>query len=684
MRELKDGSERLSPTHPYPLRPSELVRTTDIFADIETLQLTESEKEALFEFEKPLFERTKKLKKISVSSHVVYPEAFVSEEGRRLFSATYFDIGLEERVEDLVETTGVKLEETKDKRKVHDAFFDDLLEIVASEERYGDYRGSGAEFPELTGVVRELEGNLEKDIILSAELPRTGEVSKEDITRLFLGVDLSNIPSQVRKRLNNYSSDWAKDKFKQEFFRARGDIATVSNPERMTKIEDVEKLTEKLVGLRDFKSDLKKLRQKLDGQKDALSEAKGTVIDLYQRYVNVLIAGQYARGRVLAQQPTRSKREEHALALIRGVKQDTDKDRFGEGRASRTIERIDHFLKGTGVEIDENGLFQTIPDRLAEYAQTRISTAPPEETAEYKKYNAIRMNAEQTKALGDVVIDICGFGEKGSGWSAVVVHRKGTVAVVYKEKGEKVREVRISTSFNRGLIDTLTVLAHEIEGHVLRYVNQEESQTTGLQFAEEALLGRSAILSEAASMKVEQSTKQALVGMERETLPYYYLGLVQKRKGASFKECFKEFMKARAGRKYGFSLDSLLEDKKIYDEAFEYVYPRTLRIFRRHTPLDDRSGYLPTSWPLEYIEQELIVDVFSSESAIKSGFSKLLYLAGIDLYSLQDLRRLGMLDLSEVKEPEMVIADKVWPVLKENLDTGLDLNEAVERLQERL
>ena len=87
---------------------------------------------------------------------------------------------------------------------------------------------------------------------------------------------------------------------------------------------------------------------------------------------------------------------------------------------------------------------------------------------------------------------------------------------------------------------------------------------------------------------------------------------------------------------------------------------------------------MPTSSQLDYIEQELVAEVLTSEEARKSGLLKLLYVAGIDLYSVQDLKRLGMLDLSRVREPEMVVARKIWPRLKKSLDDGMSLDEAIE------
>lgn len=211
-----------------------------------------------------------------------------------------------------------------------------------------------------------------------------------------------------------------------------------------------------------------------------------------------------------------------------------------------------------------------------------------------------------------------------------------------------------------------------MEGHVLRHNNQEVSSGKGLRLIEELTTERSGILSEAAAMRIEDDTKQETVGVKREALPYYHLALLKKREGGSFRECFQTFFEAHARRKYSLSLEDAIKDEKVYREVFDYAYDRTLRIFKENTPLDDTSGFLPTSEQLEYIEQELIVDILRER-----GLSKLLYVAGIDLYSLQELRRLGMLDLSKIEEPRLVMAKEIWPQIKRALDKGKSLDEAI-------
>jgi hypothetical protein len=589
-------------TYPYPLRPSELVNRSDLLTDIEPLSLTKKERERILEFEKPLFTRLKEIKEISVSRHVVYPEAFTTEKGKKLFAAVYLNPDLEAQIKTKARKLGIEYKGTKNKRRVADVFFDELIENL---DTTGDF-------------------------------PRMGEAGEQDIERLLAEVDLSKIPRQIRRRMNRFSSDWAKNEFAKAFKNADGDVTKIENPLRVVQIVDPGKLEKKTKGYRELKADIKKLRRELMDEEGKVAEAERIVLNLYQRYINTLIAGQY--------------REE-----------------------PRAMEKIDHFLKGTGIRVGENGLFETIPEKLQEYAESRILEPAPEETEEFRKYNKYKVNARQAKTLCELALEKYGLTKGDKAWSVVILERKGTMAVVFKEKGEKVREVRIPRSFDRGLIETLSSLAEEV-AHVLRYANKESALTESLKIIEELSTGRSAILSEAADMKLKEDTMQEMMGMRSLAKPYYYVALLEKKNSGSFKECLRVSLEARAKREYGLSLKDFIQHKD-FDEVFEKAYSSALRIFRKHTPLDDTSGYLPTSGQLKYIQQELIVDVLE-----KRGLGKLLFVAGIDLYSLQDLRRLGMLDLTKVKEPRMVIAREIWPKIKKALDSGKNLDEAINQI----
>lgn len=666
--------EEQSPTYPYPLRASELIRREDLLGDVESLKLSSSERSGLLEFEKPFFKRVEQLREITVSDHKIYPEAFTDEKGRRLFAVVYLDGHLDNRIERLSEEHGVELDNVATRREVYDAFFDDVLEIAESDDQFEKYKNGGIKFPRLSAKIIELGGK-RQDVILAGDLPRVGELEIGDVEQLFYEADSDNIPKRVRERANRYSSDWARQEFQKAFLGASGDVSRIENPHRITRVVDVNQMVEKLEGLRELKRHLKEVKRELGDKGKDLVEAKRLVLNLYGRYINVLIAGQYKNGRAIEAQPAKGEKERRVLRLVKGVRQNSASDRFDQDQASRTMERIDHFLKGTGVGIDEDGMFETVPEELTKYAQIRVSELAPGKTEGYGRYNKKSVNAEQFQRLCNTTLREYGLSEGEKFWTPVVLDRKGTLIVTFRDEGEKVREIRIPKTYNKGLVVTLGTLSHEVEGHVLRYVNQEGGMQ-GLRLLEELTTGRTAILAEALSMKVEADTLVEIVAQERRARPYYFAALAKKMQGGSFKDCFFDVLRLRAKREYGKSVDELLEDNNSFATAYKRSYQVALRIFRKNTPLDDASGFVPSSAQLKYLEQELIFNVIAN-----SELKKALYVAGIDLYSIQELRRLGMLDLEKVEEPRMVVAKVIWPKIKKALDDGKSLDEAITMLE---
>ncbi|MBU1200336.1 hypothetical protein KJ953_02250 [Patescibacteria group bacterium] len=225
------------------------------------------------------------------------------------------------------------------------------------------------------------------------DVEKQDSFSEEEIIKKILSLDLADIPVKDRKKGNFYSSKQAKEIFAHDFQIAEGDVEEIPNPERITKIVDPRKLVKKLQDLRNFKKRLKIMTQEHGGNSN-IEEAKKRIIGLYQRYVNVLIASKYDLGRILASQTSRTEQEEKALGLLRG--------RLSQESASRTLEKIDHFIAGTGLKISKNGLLKTLPERLSEYIETRANEPIPKEAVTYQKYNNYQVNASQAALLGQV------------------------------------------------------------------------------------------------------------------------------------------------------------------------------------------------------------------------------------------------------------------------------------------
>jgi hypothetical protein len=658
--------ERTTETsYPYPLRPSELVNNPEFISslDVEPIPLTEQEQQQLMQFDQELYEQYKSAKSGEVGNHVIYPDQFTDKQGQRIFSAVCTDQNLWNQVRETV-----KKSKSKSKSELYDAAFDDILRITENDDEYQRFQEKGARFTNLEEALQKLGS--ESSSIQLTTAPSEDELSEEQITQNFARTDLRKIPSQIRSRANTYSSQKAQEDFKEKFRQQSGALSEHDAPKRVGKIVSPTGLKTKLRSLRETKTQLKAIKREIRENEDGnLAEAKLTLANLYQRQINYKIAGLYSSARLFAEsdQPKRRAQKE-ALDEVYGFSADPE----SLPNIPRVMERIDHFLQGVGLEIAPNGLFQTIPGQLAEHIETKIEQSK-DTNPEYEKYNAHKVNAEQMAMLCDATIAHYGWDKLKKPWRAKVdkTKRRMTASLTAKT-------IKIPPKLKHGIVDALAVTAHELEGHAIR--QQNKSALKGNLKIISEVAGRSGILSEAGAMGIESTSKQEMAGLQKSPLPYYYLVLREKSKGGNFANCFQTYFEAKAKRDFGLKPQEAINDQATYDKVFSAAYGATLRIFRNHTPLGDTSGYIPRSDELEYAEQEIVGEALLTDEARALGLDNLLFIKGIDLYSLYELQRLGALDLGGVQKPDMFPAKVLWPEIKKSLDEGKSLEEIMPHL----
>jgi hypothetical protein len=591
--------------YPYPLRPSEFARNLDV-SGVKPIELTPEEREEIKKFEEPLAAELKPLRLSSPGNCVIYPSAFSTPEGNRVFAATFLN-------ENIATEVKGKTDAEVDK------YFDSLVDATSSEENFEEYRNSRS-------------------------FARPGELDETQVKELFAQVDLAKIPLRIRSRLEKYSSQYAEDRFSEAFRKSGGEVERIKDPERIGRIVRPEVLDQQIRGHRKFKQSLKDLIRGLGDSN--LDHAKREVIKLYQIYNNFLLADTYG-----------------------------DKRLEDKSVTPRMMERIDHFLNGVGEGHRKDLLHPTVPLRLARFSMKRVRGAGKENTEIYDKYNQIKLDASDAETISNLILKLNGI----TGWNVVIDPTKRNLSVIeLNGEGEEVKRININSNFDRGLIDALSTLGHEIEGHVLRFVNRKNAMDSSLKILNEMGTGRSAILSEASALKVEDLTASKIADVTLTALPYHYLALKRKSEGASFKSIYLSVMELRARRIYDMSLSELLKDEKKFKEAHGKSYKVALRVFRGHTPLNDRSGYISNSDELNYIESELLANFLEKAD---SNVRKVLYVQGISLYSLESLIKLGVLDTSKVQEPSLAAVNILWPQIKNGLDNGKGLKDILEELK---
>ena len=609
---------------------------------IEPLVLSEEERRVLEYLDRSTFEKIEEIRKRPVEIHTVYPDFFTTEMGWRIACLVYLNPqAREDKLREWAKEKGIKYRSENDKRLAGDKLFEELLEIAADEEKFQRY-------------VKEMG-------IRIHPRPET----REEAVAWFYGIKgLAQIPRRLRSQLADLTEEYAREQFFKEFAE-KGGVEGIENPYRICRLVNPRRALGQIEGYRGLKMEVKEQERQLKEKEGNLAEGKRTLLRIYRRWLNTLIADNYSWRQVLLSYPRLSSTEKRLLGAL-GKEE-------GVVEEGRIAERIDHFLQGVGIREGKDGLWETIPEALEQYGEERLKQEEPEETKEYQKYNIYKVSPQQAKRIAETILKIYGI----EGWMVYVSPTKSDMSVNFRERERLVKRINIGGKKERGLVDVLTTLTHEIEGHVLRYAN---SEAISLRVSQKFPGDISGIFSEAAAMQAEEETRKAICGMGRPAKPYYYLALKTKRAGGSFKKCFAACLEARIRRgekdKEKEKIDPLrarFTGQQERPGQWRKAWGEVLRIFRNHTPLDDTSGWLPASASLEYLEQEIV----SSRGLLEKGLGKILAISGANPWWLEDLMRLGLVNLEKVKEPQFVVARQIWPRIKKVLDRGGSLEEAI-------
>jgi len=507
--------------------------------------------------------------------------------------------------------------------------------------------------------------------VYSQTNPQLIEIAKpesaEEAAEIFFGLKgLVGVGKEVREKIYGLSLRWARERFLKQFLKAKGNLEEVENPLRIARVLDPQALKEKIEALRQFKREIKEEERRIKDEKGDFAEAKRIILSLYRRRVNMELAELYSLGIIVARQPNILPEEkQEILRLLRGCLSEV---------APRTLQRMDRFLRGVGAQVrsDEEGVVgeavKTIPGDFAQYIEEKARQPIPEESEEYKKYKKYIVGAEQAEKICRGVLSLCGF----ENWRTRIKINITGFKVNYSEGAI---EVRIPQDLNMELPRLMAILAHEIEGHAWRSRNR---QKVGLCLVRDFGSPRGESLSEAAGVWAERETLREAFGMGEvfEKRAYYWI-LREKERGGSFKDCFRAALLAKVGGNEE-KLERLLENEERFYKEGRAAFRETLRLFEAgKIPLSDKSGFLGDSAELSYLEQEMV-----TEELERLGLRRLIFVGGIDIYSAVDLLRLGALRIEEIEEPQFVVARQIWPKIKEVLDRGGSLEEAVGELEE--
>lgn len=414
---------------------------------------------------------------------------------------------------------------------------------------------------------------------------------------------------------------------KEEYLIRKGETNDFPELVRTVREFDEEGLAEKIGEYKVFKSKIKDLLREVDGE-DNLSRMSIIVLDMYRRYVNVAISDLYYR-------------------KVKTVK---------------NAERMDKFIRGVSTKNDKDGNFLTLDNNLRKEVEILESGS-----IEKMNYPEVWLDEDDIELVANVLLKKLGVEE----WKVVRRSSDKSTFGIYKPK----KEIRIGKNMRRKVEEVLPVIAHEIEGHVIHAEKEVLGGYMPKIMRNYSAGGRDSVLGEMMGRWVEDETRK-LMGIEPkkpETL--YFRTLEKKRDGATFVECFdyyfREYVK-RAGDK----LDEVWGDREKYEMIFDQVYDRVMRLFRKNSSLEDKSGYLPTTDQLKYLEQYLVL-----KRLIELDMEELMFLDGADLYSAKQIKELGLLDVVGQFKPRFALANEIWPVIKIGLDGGKEIKEVLAEMK---
>ncbi|OGD72573.1 hypothetical protein A3K29_00270 [Candidatus Collierbacteria bacterium RIFOXYB2_FULL_46_14] len=644
------------PAFPYPLRASSFVEQEGAFEPQEPLVLGEKEKKELLDFEEKLFEKLQRIKKIKINTHDVYPAALRSGVGKAMVELMYKQgTELHAWMNEIFESVGIPSEKKDDeededsedtdkgseddgeikakrkklKREMREATFQDIFES-------GQLK-SGAEinFNKLSKIVSEERGE-------EVEIKRTfeyddGEIEEEEVREAFEKFDPKSIHLSWRLRIHWFTDEWAREKTSKDFRDNNGDLGRIENLNKLCKLTHPERNLERLDGLRLMKREIQNMTREYEQGSDDLELAKVFILDIYRKYINKQLADD--------------------MLLWIGSGKD-GKEIFDINPAR--MERYDRFLHGVGEEFDKRGNRVALTERINEIVRDIDASSQTEPTLE------VDMTSDDEIRIAQWILKEYGFID------CDVLKRKSAQSKMGMAYTKKRAILYIPKSSKKDLVAYLTGVAHEIEGHLLSHRNWDAVDLPLTIMKRYPAGGRDEVLEEAGAKYVEDVTMKRITGNDNYPENIYLQGIELRKKGGTFRDCLDLFFNIRAKR-LGKSKQDVFRDGDIYGQVFEYAYDRAMRLLREHTSLDDKSGRVTTTDQLKYLEQKKV-----AESLVSQGMEEVLFVNGFDVYSVKQLLELGIIDKTKVRRPKMVVANKIWPILRDGLARGLTVKQILD------
>lgn len=569
--------------------------------EIKKVELTNEEKERVLELEDSLGEKLEKIDAVKIKQNLFYLEYFLTLEGKKDF----FDI------------VGMKIEGES---------------------------------------IQELENFILKNRSIFKSIERRALLNLTGRSRIF----------SEEKTVNSILETMDDN--------GKIDIDKLNNPPRTKIIINPGEIFEKIRKLRKFKKELRKESSKK--KNDNFEIAIAIIQNLYRKKTNTMIA-KHAHAGIWANELSEKKDGEINLTEDEINLSDST---FKLAESEEVFSRYDRFMHGAEFEYNKNGLrvqvgheLMACADRVEEKLlnnelkreeKIKEKGLAPEKIDE--KSITVREFSEWTEGLLELYDEKSiypaeeydpkrKYAAKDNKWQFVArKEHKKSMSTNSKKKIIK------SDTENKSVVKVLaTLLGHEFT-HFIQAKNKEKIK---LHLFNEKMGGfRSEIFDEAGAMTIENDITLELFGYENCPKPHYIRAMAKKIEGGTYMECVKTYLESASKSlliKKQASLINEKEFKKKLKEITRTAVIVTKRLFHGGSTLDSKSVYLTKSKDTVYAEQVIVM-----EKLRKSGLEKCAFVGGMNLDTLADLMKIGLISLDKIEKPNLDFIRNIWKNIK--------------------
>ena len=567
---------------------------------IKKIELTDTDREEVLEYEAGLGEELEKINDIKINSQTFYPEYFLTEKGKEdFFQITGLKIigdSIEEIQNFLLKNRlifnsidGKKLSELAGKSTTfNDEKIAELLEKTMDEN--GEISVDGLENPSRTKIVLNPSEALRKIQELRQFKKKVSLKSKEDEVQMGVSdatkIAIDKIKDLYRKKINVMIVDlvatgiWANK------------VASSLGNEQLT--EEERKLKETVPGLLKFEEIFSRYDRFIHGadseyDEDGMRRQVGKdLLEYIEEIEKMYLYNQLRRNELIKE---------------KGL----DPEKVSERDIS-----VETFSQWAEELLDFYGEKSVFPSD--EYDPKRSGSAPDNK------------------------------------WQFVAREQYKSMAVNSKQKIIK------SGTKNKSIAETLgTLLGHEFT----HFIQAKNKSKIPLRMFSDKLGGfRSEVFAEGGAMDIENEVCKELFGYESGAHPHYIRAMVKKIEGGTYLDCIKAFYNSglailKKKRELG-----ILEKESFIEEAKKLLnlsINRAKRLFSEDDAFDRSETYLTKSKDTVYAEQVIVM-----EKLKKNGLEKCAFVSGVNLDTLATLAEIGLIDLEKIEKPDLDFIKKIW------------------------